>query len=333
MQRVSEFYGKRCAKMMKRMQKRGAAWILALVMVFAGLPGANLAVSARLHLSAHIHRGEVGDSITWRLDTRTGVLNVDGTGPMMWDWWDGAPWHDHMQSITSVVIADGVTHIGGAAFWGASNLTSVYISDSITTIGWSAFGYATGLISVDIPASVTYIGRWAFWQASNLTSIYMPSVTTIGIQAFQGASSLVSVYMPSVTHIGQSAFARASSLTEIRVAPGNVYYRNIGGVLFNYTATLLHTYPAGRDAVHYAVPDSITYIGDGAFSGASNLTSVYIPDSVTYIGQSAFGYATGLISIDIPASVTYIGRWAFWQASNLTSILYAQRDIHWMGCV
>ena len=95
--------------MTKRIQKRGVAWVLTLVMVF-GLPGANLAVAARIYLSAYIHRGEAGDNITWRLDTRTGVLTIDGTGPM-WDWepWEGdiSPWIAHRRSITSVVISDG----------------------------------------------------------------------------------------------------------------------------------------------------------------------------------------------------------------------------------
>ena len=33
------------------------------------------------------------------------------------------------------------------------------------------------------------------------------------------------------------------------------------------------------------IPDSVTSIGDGAFSGCSGLTSVTIPDSVTSIGD------------------------------------------------
>ena len=223
--------------------------------------------------------------------------------------------------LTSVDMPS-VTYIGWGAFSGTS-LTSVYIP-SVTHIGWGAFSGATSLTSVYMP-SVTYIGHGAFWGLS-LISVYMPSVIHIANSAFQHASSLMSVDIPaSVTHIGIGAFAYASSLTEIRVALGNAYYRDIDGVLFNYAATLLHTYPAGRSAVHYAIPASVTHIGYAAFLYATNLTSIYMP-SVTHIRMEAFAEATGLASVYMP-SVTYIGEWAFWGATSLTSI-YMPRATH-----
>ena len=38
----------------------------------------------------------------------------------------------------------------------------------------------------------------------------------------------------------------------------------------------------------YIIPDSVTSIGDWAFSGCESLRSVVIPDSVTSIGRGAF---------------------------------------------
>lgn len=68
-----------------------------------------------------------------------------------------------------------------------------------------------------------------------------------------------------------------------------------------------------------SIPDSITYIGKSAFTGCSGLTSISIPDSVTHIGDDAFNGA-GLISISIPNGVTSIGDDAFNTCTNLTSI-------------
>ncbi len=68
------------------------------------------------------------------------------------------------------------------------------------------------------------------------------------------------------------------------------------------------------------IPNSVTTIGNSAFSGCIGLTSITIPDSVTNIGTSAFSGCTGLTSITIPDSVTMIGNSAFSGCIGLTSI-------------
>ena len=82
------------------------------------------------------------------------------------------------------------------------------------------------------------------------------------------------------------------------------------------------------------IPNSISQIGDYAFGGCTNLTSVTIPNSVTSIGDYAFQTCYGLtsvtlphsitaispISITIPSSVTSIGNYAFSNCSSLTDV-------------
>ena len=65
----------------------------------------------------------------------------------------------------------------------------------------------------------------------------------------------------------------------------------------------------------------LTYIGTGAFSGCSGLTSVEIPASVTSIDYEAFSGCSGLTSVVIPTSVTSIGDYAFKGCSGLTSVV------------
>ena len=69
------------------------------------------------------------------------------------------------------------------------------------------------------------------------------------------------------------------------------------------------------------IPDSVTLIGDSAFSGCSSLTNIVIPDSVTLIGAGAFSGCSSLTSIEIPDSVASIGAGAFSGCSSLTSIV------------
>ncbi len=195
----------------------------------------------------------------------------------------------------------------------------------VTSIGDGAFEDASSLTSITIPSSVTSIGNNAFRRASSLTSITIPSsVTSIGDEAFNGASNLTSITIPSsVTSIGNNAFYDASSLTSINVDALNANYSSASpGVLFNKLATTLIAYPSGNTTLTYTIPSTVTSIGNGAFSGATGLTSVTIPSSVTSIGDEAFNGASNLTSITIPSSVTSIGDGAFYGASSLTSVFY-----------
>ena len=166
---------------------------------------------------------------------------------------------------------------------------------SVTSIGNSAFSYCSGLTSIEIPNSVTSIGNSAFFDCSGLTSIEIPN---------------------SVTSIGEIAFYYCSSLERIVVENGNTVYdsrNNCNAIIETQTNTLLY------GCMNTIIPNSVTSIGNSAFSNCSGLTSIEIPNSVTSIGNSAFSNCSGLTSIEIPNSVTSIGSNAFsW--SGLTSI-------------
>ena len=74
------------------------------------------------------------------------------------------------------------------------------------------------------------------------------------------------------------------------------------------------------DIKRVIIGDSVTSIGDNAFSVCSSLTSVTIGNSVTTIGNSAFSVCNSLTSVTIPNSVTTVGEAAFRNCSRLTSV-------------
>jgi hypothetical protein len=68
----------------------------------------------------------------------------------------------------------------------------------------------------------------------------------------------------SVTNLGILVFQNCSSLTNISVGAANMVYSSLDGVLFNKAQTTLFEFPVGRGGA-YAIPSSVTNIGDYAF--------------------------------------------------------------------
>ena len=218
--------------------------------------------------------------------------------------------------LTIINIPNSVTSIGNSAFEGCECLISINIPNSVTTIGDSVFAWCECLISINIPNSVTTIGKDAFSYCNSLTNINISnSVTTIGDWGFGECVSLTSITIPSsvVTIIG-NPFCRWH---------GNLYNESKAfiyedHVLFNKNKTTLIAYRAKETS--YTIPNSVTTIGDHAFSGCDSLTSINIPNSVTTIGKDAFKGCHSLTNINIPNSVTTIGDWGFGECKSLTSI-------------
>ena len=259
--------------------------------------------------------------------------------------------------LSSIVIPDSVTSIGDGAFSGCSSLSSIVIPKSVTSIGDSAFFGCSSLSNIVIPNSVTSIGDSAFSNCSSLSSIVIPeSVTSIGDRAFSGCRSLSSIVIPnSVTSIGEWAFSDCSSLKYISIPKsviclnGNPFVNWDGkleclspnfiyedDVLFNKNKSKIISFRI-QNIKSYIIPDSVTSIGNGAFSGCSSLSSIVIPDSVTSIGEWAFSDCSSLFNIVIPKSVTSIGDCAFIGCSSLSSIVIPNSvtsigDSAFLGC-
>ena len=165
----------------------------------------------------------------------------------------------------------------------------------------------------------------AFYDCNALKSIVIPNtVTEIGWQAFTGCTGLTRIVIPdSVEYIDSYAFKGCTGLTSIVVSGGNKVYdsRDNCNAIIN---TKYNSLTAG--CKNTMIPDSVTEICSGAFSGCTGLTSIVIPDSVTYIGAYAFSGCTGLTSIVIPNSVTEINQSPFAGCTGLTRIVVSEEN-------
>jgi hypothetical protein len=259
-------------------------------------------------------------------------------------------------SLTNVTIPNSVTNIASGVFVYQSSLTAITVDEqnsyysssngilfdkhqtiliqapggiaggytipaSVTSIGDAAFEECGSLTNVTIGTNVTCIGNNTFNSCASLTDITIPnSVTNIGSDAFYYCGSVASVVIgPNVVNIGSGAFADCQSLIAITVDEQNTFYSSVNGLLFDKPQTTLIQAPGGI-AGSYAIPASVTGIGDEAFSFCLNLTDITMPNSVTNIGSEAFSYCTSLTNVTMGTNVTSIGDYAFYVCSGLTRL-------------
>ena len=164
-----------------------------------------------------------------------------------------------------------------------------------------------------IPNCVTSIGERPFFGCKDLTSVTIPNnVKSIGENAFSHCSNLTKVTICS--NIIVSKKYDSSSICSIFGAQVNEY---IIGNDINQIGE--YAFYGCKNLTSVKIGNSVTSIEHAAFSGCSNIKSVNIPNSVTSIGSEAF-YSSGLTSIKISSSVTSIGWSAFSGCSSLKSI-------------
>ena len=194
------------------------------------------------------------------------------------------------KELTSIVVPDGVTEIGERAFSGCSNLTSI-----------------------TIPNSITSIGEYAFYGCSSLKSVKVSNKYCYDYFKRLGIFDITFI----VSTPKEYEEAQKLRATKLAIDSNSKYASEDGLYLIDNGKLILFI---GKDLTEYTIPNSVTSIGDEAFSGCSSLTSITIPDSVTSIEYEAFSGCSSLTSITIPNSVTSIGRSAFNGCISLTSI-------------
>jgi len=178
------------------------------------------------------------------------------------------------------------------------------------------------LRSIQFPNSLTSIGNDAFSRCKSLTSVTFPEgLVHIGDGAFGYCKGLITVTLPkTVMTLGKNPFDRCDALERIDVAPENPVYTSIDGVLFDKREGTLVAFPGAWPGEAYVVPQGTLHIGNLAFAGCRNLTSVTLPEGLLSIETSAFSGCSGLTSVSLPKGLKTIKNGVFRGCDGLTSV-------------
>ena len=246
------------------------------------------------------------DHVQWSFDETTGTLTISGTGAME-DYGynivrDEAtqPWKRIYQSVTKVVVAEGVTYIGAHAFDGVSTVTEYDFPSTVTSMGsWSIAVHSVQTYQV-APGN-----RFYSVEAGMLMKRDGSDVSLVGYPCADGKTSIT---IPNdTTRIESGSFERNHTLTSLTL-PDSVEY--IGGWMFSESALESISFGTG-----------IKKITNNAFSGVSSLKSVEFRGDVNglNIGEWAFS-KTSLTSVTIPNGTASIGGRAFYNIKTLKTV-------------
>lgn len=205
------------------------------------------------------------------------------------------------KKLSTVILPEGLTKIGSAAFAGCHNLENITFPSSLEIIEPYAFSSCNNLSSVTIPAGLQELGEGAFSRCKGLESatINPDDSFTVGKDAFQDCSALANVTLGNnVTTIGPGAFSGCTSLTSPTISNNS-----------NLTTIAEAAFAAsGVEEIALNRCNGLTTIGMWAFANTP-LNSVTLPESLESLGDGAFYYNLNLEQIDLPSGISSISNY------------------------
>ncbi len=255
----------------------------------------------------------------------------------------------YQSRLREVTLPSTLKRIGDQAFLGCNNLVLMKIPDGVQSIGAGAFTDNIRLSAVVFGANsqLLTIGRGAFQNCANISRFELPqTVKTIASDAFIGMTdnqqfsilggkseyfSILDGVLFNATQTKLIAFPAGKAIDSYEI-PDSV--REIGAHAFQNarlkSILLNRVSSVGSYAFHatrltaLTIPDSVTSLGEGAFSSNGALATLSIGHGLASLPTSAFSGSTLLSSVHIPANITYIGQMAFYECYTLSSVTFAE---------
>ena len=239
--------------------------------------------------------------------------------------------------LTSLTIPASIVSVDDSAFFGCTELKKVVLKESETPI---AFGYRVFSIQGEqewsiYPTSLleVSIGRdfsgTPFEYASNLSSVTLgKQVTQLPSDCFWGCSSLQTLTLPAACRtVGDGAFGGTD--IKVSVDNNNPYLYMEDDVLFQKDGNVLVYYPSFKEDRGYTIPDHVEKIAAYAFPSNRQLIQLTIPAGVKTIGNYAFGglyNITTILSHAVVPPTCSSPSYTFYGYMKQTPFLYVPKE-------
>lgn len=222
-----------------------------------------------------------------------------------------------IKNLTALMKLDlsetSITSLPANFMLNRTSLAEIKLPETLSSIGNSAFQGCSALESFDLK-EVTIIGNQVFSGCRSLKDIDLSNVVEIDGNAFNGCSSLESINLESVVAIGprdyyssdDGAFRNCTSLKSV-IFGDNL--RSIGRCDFQNT---------GIETI--TLPQSLTTLGERAFSECHKLTSIELPEGLRQTEDEIFENCTALVAIELPQSLEKVSSEMFRGCTSLSSV-------------
>ena len=234
--------------------------------------------------------GGCGENVSFEL-TSDGVLTISGPGTM--------------KDLTADDVLSDANPLYSIENESGTLVRSIVINEGVTHIGSWAFGCLSHYITVSIPASVVSIGENAFRYCRSLREFIVDENN-----ARYASPDGVLIDMDTKTLLNYPCndycYPDPAPLSEIRKA-------------YTVPDYVLHiadwAFAVAHNVEDITLPDGLLTIGEASFFECRGLKHIYFGESLRSIGKAAFYTCTSLEEIIVPETLTELGEYAFYCCS------------------
>ncbi len=175
---------------------------------------------------SYLISGKCGDNAAFTYDPATKALVISGTGPL-YDYSSGTetPWGAIRGEIVTVVIENGITHLGKNMFNKADSLISITLPEGLECIAFGALANCSKLETLVLPEGLKVIASRAMVSMTAMREIYLPStLKAIDLKAFDKCTALTDVYYNGTAGDWNQVIISTQQLGNAKLLNANMHY-------------------------------------------------------------------------------------------------------------